>query len=230
MVKKMKPWIIGLIDNLTAVKLLRQTNIESKNGLSLILLDSALEIGFKKYLTYEKKITLDKPVLEHRERLHRVIKKHTNFDSDTWDGINFYYDARCDLYHERSEKTLTDSHQDTFFHLVEKVFNQMFNIDSLSLISKLESILPRIKPININKLKKPIDFFVIAILNSDSQSPLDIRNALEKIGCKKKFSASYIGTYLDRYSHLFYRDKNIIRLSDSGKIRYEEIKTLLGNT
>ena len=80
-----KPWIRGLVETLTAVKLLRRSSIETRNRQALILLDSVLEIGFKNFLNYEKKLKLDKgsAIFKFRDSLHKVVKKNTKglFDS-----------------------------------------------------------------------------------------------------------------------------------------------------
>ena len=106
-VYKQKPWIRGLVDALTAVKLLRCTSIETKNRQALILLDSVLEIGFKNYLIFEKQIKLEKtnPVLQFRDKLHKLVKEKTSglfeikpwTDNQVWQLIDFYYEARCNL-------------------------------------------------------------------------------------------------------------------------------------
>lgn len=221
---------MGLIDHLAAVKLLRETNIEGRNRLSLILLDSALEIGFKQYLIYEKGIDLQEPALTHRDKLEKIMKNNSSFDDDTWKQIDFYYDERCGAYHKEAEKTLTEPHIEKFFDLVIKVFNRLFGMDSMARIPSLDSMLPTsMKPVDLSKLNKPIDLIVVAVQNSKSKSSVDIRKALERLGCKKKLAPSKIAAYLNSqaYHNLFYKDEEtgVQKLSDAGRLHYEKLQS-----
>ncbi|MEM0478048.1 MAG: hypothetical protein QXH32_02140 [Candidatus Caldarchaeum sp.] len=55
-----KPWTRGLVEALKGVKIIRNSKLETRNRLALILLDSILEIAFKHFLIYERNIELDK--------------------------------------------------------------------------------------------------------------------------------------------------------------------------
>lgn len=240
-VYKQKPWIRGLVETLTAVKLLRRSSIETKNRQALILLDSALEIGFKNFLTYEKDIKLEKdnPILLYRDKLHKAVADKTEklfneepwTDEKVWKLIGFYYEARCDLYHEMAEKTLSDSSIDDFYELVCFVLDRLFAIRTKHLVVEPTEVLPveQRPPVNVKKLKKPIDLIVVAVAHSQSGSGKDLKVALKRLGSRKNLDASKIGTYLSRYAHLFHRDEEtyVIKLSDSGKIHYQRMSKLL---
>ena len=102
-----KPWLSGIIDNLFIAKELFTSGlIQTKNRVSLILIDDALELAFKNYIIKEKKFKL--PVnTKFRENLHKMVKKHSSFDETTWNLIDHYYGLRCDLYHEEGGKNRT---------------------------------------------------------------------------------------------------------------------------
>jgi hypothetical protein len=129
-----KPWVAGLIDNLAGSNLIRSTGIQHRNRLALVLLDSGLEIAFKNFLEFEKNFNIPKGAMREREQLHRIVKKHTSFDDDIWRRVDFFYKLRCDLYHEESEKTMTDSLIKEFQELVELLIDQLFGIESRKLI------------------------------------------------------------------------------------------------
>jgi len=238
---EVKPWVRGLVETLTAVKLLRESLIESKNRLALILLDSALEIGFKNFLIYEKEVTLEKnnPILTYRHKLHKAVAEKTMgmFNVEPWDDdkvwklVNFYYEARCDLYHETAEKTLFDSSIGDLFSLVSFVLDRLFSIQTkdLSLDSRQVFPIERKSLVNLSRLKKPIDLFVVAVAHSQSKSPKDLKVALKKLGSRKSYSASIIATYLFSYRHLFHRneDTGVIELTHLGQIHYEKLSKLI---
>lgn len=240
-VYRQKPWARGLVETLTAVKLLRRSSIETKNRQALILLDSALEIGFKNFLKYEREIPLEKDnaLLQYRDKLHKAVAdksqglftegEHT--DEKVWKLIGFYYEARCDLYHEIAEKSLSDSDINNFYELVTFVLDKLFVIHSKDLALDPTQVLPiEDRPlVNLSKLRKPIDLIVVAVAHSKSRKPKDVKLALSKLGSKSHLSASKIATYLNNYGHLFHcnADTGVVELSDRGQIHYREIAKLI---
>ena len=213
--------------------------METRNRIALILLDSTLEIGFKNYLIHEKGILLDEtnPILLYRDKLHKAVSDKTQgvFNNKRWTGkevwrlVNFYYGARCELYHEQADKTLTDSSISNFYDLVSFILDKLLCVDSASLTPDYRKILVsgfRL-PANLSKLKKPIDFFVVAVAESQSKTAKDVKATLMKLGAKKQFDASDIHTYLfgKTYRHLFHinGETGIIEVTDQGKIRYDRL-------
>jgi hypothetical protein len=236
---KQKPWIRGLVETLTAVKLLRQSSIETRNRQVLILLDSVVEIGFKNFLIYEKDIKLEKnnPLLKYRDKLHAAVKEKTTglfeeaqwTDENVWKLVGFYYEARCDLYREIAEKTLSDSSINGFYDLVSFVLAKLFAIRTRELVLEPSLVLTTTRTlINVSKLRKPIDLFVVGVANSHSKDAKDVKAALKRLGSRRKFGASKIGTYLfgKSYGHLFHRNQETgwIELSESGLIHYRKLE------
>lgn len=115
-------------------KVIRSTGIQHRNRLALVLLDSGLEIAFKNFLEFEKSFNIPEGAMREREQLHKIVKKHTSFDDDVWRRIDFFYKMRCDLYHEESGKTMSDSLLKEFHELVELVIDQLFGVESRKLI------------------------------------------------------------------------------------------------
>jgi hypothetical protein len=241
-VYKKKPWIRGLVETLTAVKLLRQSSIETRNRQALILLDSVVEIGFKNFLIYEKEIKLEKnnALLQYRDKLHAAVKDKTTglfeesqwTDKSVWKLISFYYEARCDLYHEIAEKTLSDSNINDFYDLVSFVLEKLFAVPIKELVLEPSEVLTSQRAlINLSKLRKPIDFFVVAVANSHAQSPKDLKLALKKLGSRREFGASMIASYVfgESYGHLFHKNEETgwIELTESGLIHYRKLENLV---
>lgn len=224
------PWVGGLIDGLTTTRLILNTNIEGRNRLALILLDSTLEVSFKHYLTYVKKIrNLPDSVLMHREELHKIVKKHTNFDKRVWDAIDYYYERRSELYHEDAGKTLPDSSIFDFFGLVIVLIDRLFLINSQALIKNPNDVLIKIarKKIDINKTKSKIEAVIVAIgFAKTISSTSKIKEILDKMGYKIPIKPSEISSIMKNrsYKHFFYREReNIWTLSDAGQDKYNEM-------
>ncbi|HEC75660.1 MAG TPA: ATP-binding protein [Thermoplasmatales archaeon] len=106
---KTSPWSRGILENILAVDAILKTKLENKNRYALILLDSCLEIAFKDYLVWIKKININKVQERYRERLHKTIKNQKIIPNEYWNRIDYYYDLRCKLYHEDATPTITDS-------------------------------------------------------------------------------------------------------------------------
>jgi hypothetical protein len=231
-----KPWIQGLIDNLAGSNLIRSASIQHRNRLALILLDSALEIAFKNFLEFEKKFNIPKGAIKERENLHRIIKKHIEFDDEVWDRIEFFYKLRCDLYHEEAEKTLTDPLIEEFHELVEFAIDRLFGIESTKLTPSIKDTLPIEQPVGagipIGRIKEKINVLVVAVKESRSKSAAEIQEALERLGYRGKMSVGVINDNLKHwYPHLFYYDKasGTWKLSAEGERRYDHVKEPIQN-
>ena len=231
---RLKPWVRGLIDGLTATKLITSTIIPSKNRLALIILDSTLEIAFKDFLLYEKKFEIDKKDLEKRSQLHKIIKKHTNFDSEVWDRIDFYYELRCGLYHEESAKTLSDDFINEFYEIVEFIIDDIFDVKSREYVLPIDDVFLSEEPkkLDINSFDEIINKLIIAVKSSKSKNAEELKDNLSKMGIKKPIAVKVINKYIkDSYRHLFYFDKQrtVWTLSDAGELRYRELTKDLNN-
>ncbi len=224
----LSPWINGLIDSLTATRLILNTNIESRNRLALILLDSTLEVSFKNYLSYVKDIKkLPDNVLKNREELHKIVKRNTTFGKDIWDSIDYFYDKRNDLYHEDVGKTLPDLSILDFFNLVIFIIDQLFSINSQALIKNPNEVLVKIstKKIGINKTKSKIEAIIVAVGYSNKiASSSEIKDILNRLGYKQMLTPSQINTLMKNkyYKHYFYYDRkeSTWTLSDVGQDEY----------
>ncbi|MEK6890377.1 MAG: hypothetical protein AABX35_04275 [Nanoarchaeota archaeon] len=228
----LKPWIRGLIDGLTATKMLNKTILPSKNRLALIILDSTLEIAFKDFLIYEKKIK--KENLEFREKLHKIVKNNTSFDKEVWDRVEFYYQLRCGLYHEESAKTLSDDYIDEFYEIVEFFIDEIFNIESRKHILSIDDVFSfeELKILDINSFDEVINKLIVVIKSTKSKDATDIQDNLSRMGIRKKIEINIINKYIkDAYKHLFYYDNKLTiwTLSDAGELRYKDITKDLNN-
>jgi len=128
---KDKPWTVGLYESLIAVDIILKQNLKQKNRICLILLDSALEIGFKEFLVNEsneyysdKKL---KELFEKRNELEKEIKRHIDIEEKYWKKLRYYHNLRNKLIHERAVSISSDE-IDNFREVVEIILNKMFGI------------------------------------------------------------------------------------------------------
>lgn len=226
---KRRPWIIGLIDGLCASNLIKSSLIAHKNRFAFIVLDSTLEIAFKNFLVNEKKITnIPETTWKFREKIIKIVKNHANFEKDVWSDIDYFYKLRIGLYHEDAEKTVTDETVNNFQELVEFVIDNLFSIESSSMVPLTQSLLPFRESLQegipINRIPEKINVLVVAVAESKSKDPNELNEFLKIKGFRGKLSNNTMSVYLgNTMKHLFYFDE-YWRLSDVGKNRYEEFR------
>ncbi len=112
-VAQAKPWTKGLYEGVIAADLISKQRLEQRNRLSLIVLDSTLEIAFKEYLVNDSGASYtDSRLLSlfgNRGDVHKEIEKYIHsIGSDIWKKINYYYRLRCKLIHERTSVAVDD--------------------------------------------------------------------------------------------------------------------------
>lgn len=231
------PWLTGLIDGISASNLIKTSIIEHKNRFAFIVLDSTLEIAFKNYIKNVKKIPgLPDSIWKSREAIIKIVKKNSNLDKEVWNDIDYFYNIRTGLYHEDSEKTVTDSTLHDFQELVQFCIEELFSVRCSDMIPLVQSLLPistvESTKIPINRIPEKINVVVVAIHESESKNPQDILNVLKKKGFRGEINSNTISIYLNHtFSYLFHNDDGIWKLSEEGKARYDEMKnTYLSET
>ncbi len=134
-VEKSKPWTTGLIEGIVAVDYITKQKLETKNRISLILLDSTLEIAIKEYLVNDSKTYYSNRQLldifrERRFVIQEIRKYLSNKDvtDKEWKRLGHYYDLRCKLVHERATVDVTPSQLQDHRKLVEKVLKKLFKL------------------------------------------------------------------------------------------------------
>lgn len=239
--KKISPWLRGLIDGLDASNLIRLSTIPYKNRIALIILDSTLEMAFKNYIENVKKITnIPEDRWKHREQVVKIVKSHITFDDETWQQVEYFYKLRVGLYHEDASKTVPDETLGNFQELVEFMINEFFNIKCSDLTAISQNLIPipsdesasstdtkngSVVEIPINKIPEKINVIVVAVKETKSKNPAEINNALKRRGFRGKISNNTISIYLNQvFSYLFYKSEDTWILSSEGEKRYEELR------
>jgi hypothetical protein len=132
-IAEQKPWIIGLYEGVLAFAVVqRQSRLEQRNRILLIILDSTLEIAFKEYLANEVPNPLgdDKlsQLFKDRVAVHAEIEKHVLTGDKVWGRIKYFYRLRCDLIHKRANAGLSDETIEGFRNDVVKLLYRMFKV------------------------------------------------------------------------------------------------------
>jgi hypothetical protein len=127
-----KPWTVGLYESIIAVDLIFKQQLEQKNRICLILLDSTLEIAFKEFLVNESGERYNDArllqIFSNREAVKNEIKGHEGIqiDDETWKKINHYYWCRSKLVHERASVSIGDKEVNDYREIVQSILTKLF--------------------------------------------------------------------------------------------------------
>lgn len=125
-----KQWTIGLFEAVIAVEEISSLDIEQKNRISLLILDSTLEIAFKEYLLNELRTRYSEKRVRgfNRVDLQREVGSNCRIKASAWATIDTYYYKRCDLVHSRSTTQISNRELESYRKIVEYSLNKMFGI------------------------------------------------------------------------------------------------------
>ncbi|MEA1650956.1 ATP-binding protein [Nitrospirillum sp. BR 11164] len=132
-VAKQKPWARGLYEGIIAADLIsKQRQLEQKNKISLIVLDSTLKIAFKEFLVNESGVHYsDQKLLDifsSRHKVHLEVQKYVAMSQSEWQKIKYFSDMRNSLIHRRVSGAVSDSDLDDFRSIVEDVLKKLYKL------------------------------------------------------------------------------------------------------
>jgi hypothetical protein len=128
-----KPWVTGLFEQVAAADIILRQHFEEKNRIALIVLDSVLEIGLKEYLVHgaegdrygDDRL---RRLFNDRQSVHREVQKYVEFPKEVWRRIDFFYDLRSKMIHERATVAVSDGQIRNFRTTVQTVLNRLFDL------------------------------------------------------------------------------------------------------
>jgi len=128
---KNKPWAAGILDSAIAADIIHRQPLAHKNRISLIVLDSTLEIAYKEYLVNELKIGVRKfkDISDNRSLVQKEVLLHIPLTDDEVKKIDYYYKLRCDLIHQRATPNIGDDDIKDYRDIVENVLEVMFGVE-----------------------------------------------------------------------------------------------------
>jgi hypothetical protein len=131
---KRKPWTKGLYEGVIAAdSIFKDKKLEQKNRITLIVLDSTLEIAFKEYLVNESNTYYSDPqllaIFKTRQNVKLEMQKHVRIKAEMWKKIAFYNGLRNKLVHERGTVGLSDEQIEDYWEVVESVLKKLFKLN-----------------------------------------------------------------------------------------------------
>lgn len=223
---KTSPWALGLIEALKCVGMIRASNLQTKNRLAMLMLDSTLEIAIRQYLTNVKKITLDDKQHRHRDTLIRIAKGHIDLEAEVWDHLKYFWMTRNPQYHQEANVVVTDVVFGEFQDIVSHILKILYGIDSHAHLSTLPSELfaadSTSNSVDFTKLKSKTEIVIAAVSSGDIKGPAELNQVLKKLGIKKKLKDVEARVYLN--NNYFYKDdQGFRRLSGAGLTKLSSI-------
>ena len=172
---------------------------------------------------------LESSHVEHREVLHRIVRRHTQFEKGVWDSIDFFYERRCNLYHEDASSTLTDDMVFDFFNLVIWVVDQLYRTEIQRLIRPPEELFGPAQRAraDVNKTPTQVDAVLLAIGERGVTGTAEILDRLKQLGYRKHLTPKRVSSLATNvsYHHLFHKDQKtgLMGLSNAGAQRYKKV-------
>jgi histidine kinase/DNA gyrase B/HSP90-like ATPase len=132
-----EPWTIGLVEAIDAVDLVERYQLETKNRIALILLDSNFEIALKEFIVHRKDLfpaheftdVKLRQLFGNRTEVIRTVRSKISFSDDIVQLANHYYDQRNKLIHERATVNVSDRDIRLYRTAVESVLGTLFNLE-----------------------------------------------------------------------------------------------------
>lgn len=128
---KKKPWVIGLYEAFIAVEEMKKLKLQQNNRLSLLIIDSTMEIAFKEYLLNEIPTRYSESRISgfSRDQLQNEVKTHISIDASEWNKIDYYYIQRCGLVHKRASSQISNEELESYRETCEDMLNKLFGIE-----------------------------------------------------------------------------------------------------
>ncbi|BAV33400.1 histidine kinase [Sulfuricaulis limicola] len=132
-----QPWTLGLVEAVAAVTILNRQKLETKNRISLILLDSSFEIALKEFVVHRTDLfppkqfsdTKIKQLFERRNDVITAVTSKVNIPKKLLDKAKHYYGLRNKLIHERATVDVTDSDVENYDSTIREMLHILFGLD-----------------------------------------------------------------------------------------------------
>lgn len=132
-----QPWTLGLVESLAMVDVIEHQRYETKNRISLIVLDSTFEIALKEFVVHRQDLFPAKEfgdyeirrLFSQRHLVTGAILKKMPALKPLFDTANHYYILRNKLIHERATVDVADSDIKNYRLTVERLLHSLFGLD-----------------------------------------------------------------------------------------------------
>jgi hypothetical protein len=131
-----KPWTLGLVEAIAAVDIIARQHLETKNRISLILLDSNFEIGLKEFVVHRQDLfpsrQFDDAAIQklfgRRPLVIDAVSQKVPIPQVLLDRAKHYYGLRNKLIHERATVDITDHDVENYRSTVENILGILFQL------------------------------------------------------------------------------------------------------
>lgn len=132
-----EPWTVGLVEAMDAIDLIERYQLETRNRLALILLDSNFEIALKEFIVHRKDLfpaheftdTKLRHLFANRTEVIKAVASRITLPADIVKIASHYYEQRNKLIHERATVSVGDSDIRIYRKAVESVLRTLFNLE-----------------------------------------------------------------------------------------------------
>jgi hypothetical protein len=132
-----QPWTVGLVEAIDAVDILERSPLETKNRISLILLDSTFEIALKEFIVHRKDLfpvreftdTRFASLFKNRTDVIKTVRNRIQISDQVINLANHYYEMRNKLTHERATVDVRPDDIRTYRAVVESVLHTLFDLN-----------------------------------------------------------------------------------------------------
>lgn len=132
-----KPWTIGLVEAIDAIDILERSQLETKNRIALLLLDSDFEIGLKEFIVHRTDLfpkrefpdAKIRQLFSNRSEVIKTVRAKIRITQDIIDLADHYYEMRNKFVHERATVDPSDSDILKYRSVVQRVLTTLFNLE-----------------------------------------------------------------------------------------------------
>jgi hypothetical protein len=131
-----QPWTVGLVEAFDAIDVIERQNLDTKNRIALILLDSNFEIALKEFIVnrtnlfpaheYTNKIIGE--LFERRTEVIKAVRAKIKIPDELIEKANYYYNLRNNLTHQRATSNPTDTDIRGYRSVVQQLLNILFDL------------------------------------------------------------------------------------------------------
>ena len=130
------PWTLGLVEAIGAVEIIERQSFETKNRISLILLDSNFEIALKEFIVHRTDLFPESQygnarisqLFSDRRAVIKEITSKVAIPRDLIERVRHYYLLRNKFIHERATVDVTSSDIKNYRSAVQKILKLLFDL------------------------------------------------------------------------------------------------------
>lgn len=130
------PWTLGLVEAMGALEVIERQNLETRNRIALILLDSNFEIALKEFIVHRTDLFAphkypDSRIAQIFSQRHAVIneiKGKISIPDDLLARARHYYGLRNKLIHERATVDVADRDIKNYRSVVGRILKILFGL------------------------------------------------------------------------------------------------------